>query len=285
MKKVILMILVFILALPVCGYANSVESEEKTGSHVTISEYEMIKSLQSKSVEELEKSGYDKLEIEEIIEFDYVEELKKRSEYSDHELTELGYKDSQIKLLKSIDSYDTIPEEVLLFSSAEVIITHDVDGATVNSNGTVINVSFSWNWNQKPVCTFNDAVGLSWSGDYICHEDTVQAEVDYALGSVIVDTVDYTDDMIDGISPSENGAGFDFNMLRGTPPTTEWAKSGSGSFVLVCYDHQHHSVQLVAKYGHSIINITSISVTYGAPSVSFEIGVEEADSFIDTYNF
>jgi hypothetical protein len=74
-------------------------------------------------------------------------------------------------------------------------------------------------------------------------------------------------------------------MIRGVPPVTEWAKSGRGSFTLVCYEHEHNNVQLAAKYGHSIFNISSIGITYGAPSISFEIGVETADSYVDTYNF
>ncbi|MDW7669259.1 MAG: hypothetical protein SCJ93_10575 [Bacillota bacterium] len=285
MKKIILMILICLLALPLNGFALSFDSESNTLNHVTVNEYEMIKNLKDKSVSELEKSGYNESEIIEIKELNYIEELKKRSDYSYSELLKLGYSDSQIELLKSLKSYDVIPEEVLLKSSAEVGIIHDVDGTTVNSNGTVINISFSWNWNQKPIFTFRDAVGFSWSGDYICHENTVQAEIDYAIGTTIINTVDFSDDMIDGISPASNGVGFDFKMIRGEPPLTSWAKSGNGSFVLVCYEHEHNNVQLLAKYGHSILNITSIGITYGSPSISFELFVETADSCIKTYNF
>jgi hypothetical protein len=285
MKKIISLIMVLTLLFSMTSFAYSVDFEGITGSHVTVNEYEMIKNVKNRSFAELEKLGYDETEINHIKDLNYIQELKKRSNNSYHELLKLGYTDSQIKLLKSLDSYDVIPEEVLLLSSAEVTIIHDVDGTTVNSNGTVINISFSWNWTQKPIFTFNDAVGFSWSGDYICHEDTVQAEIDYAIGTSIIETVDFSDDMIGEISPGTNGVGFDFNMIRGVPPVTEWAKSGRGSFTLVCYEHEHNNVQLAAKYGHSIFNISSIGITYGAPSISFEIGVETADSYVDTYNF
>ncbi len=168
--------------------------------------------------------------------------------------------------------------------AAEVDLILSKDISTNADNESWMWFDFEWEWTKAPVFLMYDAVAFSWNGDFICLESSVDADItylNYKYGTT--EEVDCKAEMRDGISPSANGVGFDFDMVKDSGYS--WVKSGTGSFTLRCSEHSHNEVQMRSEYGHGYVTITGITITYGSPGINFGFGVEEADVDVETHDF
>lgn len=281
MKKFISITLTFVLllscAISFC-YANNTDDSSVT----VVNEYEAYKELKNMDDSSLAKMGYDDNEIKKIKEFDYVKELRKLSKIDRKSLKSQGYSEKQIDLVKSLENPSIeLTEAQLIAASATVSLTKSKTYSSKANGKSSISFSWKFTWSSKPIFTGIDAVAFSWSGDFYCHETYVSAEIDYLKSDGTYITVDRSDAMVDGISPASNGVSVDF--MVSPDPIPGWAKKGSGSFYLMCDDHSHNSIQVQSSYGHGIVTLGDISITYGAPSITFNNGVQKLSNSVATY--
>ncbi|KYO68562.1 hypothetical protein [Thermovenabulum gondwanense] len=147
------------------AYAESNKPEQKIAK-VTINEYLMIKELKNKSDSELQKMVFSAKDIGKIRNFDYAEELYRRSKLDDSILKNLGYTDEQISMLRAFSG----TEEEIIALAATLNISAKTDSYYYSeaNNRTYYRARFDWNWSTAPAVMMEDIIGIAWSeGMYI----------------------------------------------------------------------------------------------------------------------
>ncbi|MDF2838380.1 MAG: hypothetical protein K0S60_83 [Evtepia sp.] len=215
----------------------------------------------------------------------YIEQLNSLTQYSDETLTERGYSEGNIKIVEKMrEDENYLPSNSeLMAAAAELRMTLNAYGIK-GSNSTAYNVYWNYYWTSSPVFQDRDGVAISWSGDYICDENSVSMKLNRGYTTNV--WYDNTQAMIDGIQPANHGIGGEFELL-----SNGFARAGQGSFTLKCYDHVHSAVQLQWSYGHSKWTISGYSIGIGfsgggpsaAGSISFKQGVQALSNGVKTF--
>lgn len=259
MKKIVslLLTLVIVIFIPMNTFAIN--------NTVKISEYQIIRSLQSKSDDELRIMGMKNEDIQRIKSFDYKRELEKRSRLDINQLKDLGYKKEQVKQLKEFKG----TEAEINALTAYVYISSS-SYLRYNGNHDWI-VKFWWTWSSCPVWAYTDLIGMGW----------VAANNGYAVATDVVTdhiaTAYYSDGTSKNLSVVPLGGGHAQVTVpdgKSDPDgTLHWNTNGTG------YVHIHSyavmtSLEYRAGYGHSYTTMTpSLSIgkdcSFGfSPSVS-----------------
>jgi len=163
-RSIIASILVLCLLLSTASvFAAEISSEKVISKQTqTLSEYDIIKKLQSKTDEELLDMGYEKddiLEIRKINFSKYVEELKAKTPAM---LREQGYSEDEVNLIKRSNN----EAEILTQTMGKVTYTVTAMSLKCENNITRLKAQFTWEWSSKPVVTLIDIVGMTTNKDF-----------------------------------------------------------------------------------------------------------------------
>ena len=155
---------VYAAGAPDAASAKIIPPEESVIATTTISEFDIINTLKNTPAEELLKQGYSQQEIEEIQEFSFEEALLERAQYSETQLRNMGYSDSEISNLKAFLNNEISASTALASSYTELVVSVSVSQAST----TRIDGKFSWNWTRTPYVTlFYEApckIVCAWKG-------------------------------------------------------------------------------------------------------------------------
>lgn len=145
---------------------SSTDSTDFTGTSFssTKNEYEMFKSLQASSAEELQHLGYSDTEIQEIKNLSYEDALYERAQLPTSELKALGYNDAQISFMKNYDGRPLTDDQIDLMS-AEIV--NNISIWPDNASENLVTCHYYWEWDIKPVVygtAIKDTAVVAWAG-------------------------------------------------------------------------------------------------------------------------
>ena len=128
----------------------------------TLSEYDYVKKLQSKTDRELTEMGYEESDIKAIrdIDFDeYVQELKSSTPDT---LAEQGFSNSAISVIQNSEN----EAEILAVTMGNV--TYSVTAVSLTYSGGIsrLKAMLQWSWSSKPTLTMKDIVAITTNKDF-----------------------------------------------------------------------------------------------------------------------
>lgn len=265
--------------LPSEQYHNQIiAGHAKTVSTSTSNEYEILKMLENMSIDELTQRGYsaDTIAAVESGQLDDIilETTFERASLSVGELSNMGYSDSEITVLKNLNGDETL-EEISTYGILADCICYNtlVDHFYSTYTGkTYFIVSFGWEWDKCPVWLMTDCVGVGWNHNF--HPDdsldpysdtdynTIYKKyvnIDFSIGNK------YTSKAMAEKQLNTCEDQFDMNGYYGP---RYYVKGGWGTIAL-SQTGQQNDVKMSFKYGH---NEAFASASVGYPwGVSFSI--------------
>lgn len=245
---------------------------EQKLTQISINEYQLVKKVQAKSVEELRNSGLTDSQIQDIKSIDYAKKLRERAKLSEDTLVAYGYSKDQIKMLKNFKGTE---EEINRLASDVNLVIDDNSYLFHYSGNTYFKIMYSWEWNSCPIYSYVDCIGFGWQNDDMYYVPSYTPwhsynEVKYynlSDGSYAL-TLTY------GIVNEEQISSFDLNnTITGN---STWSKIGYGQIYLRKTGTAACENQVAVKYGHSTVN-TSPTISTGGVGLSFSKGVESMD--------
>lgn len=266
-KISIILTLVLIINLMFTGiiYANTgsdikLIDKAKSDGIFEINEFDFVITLQEMDDYELEEQGYSESEIQEIRNFDFKEELRKRyTENSIEDLKKQGYSINQDDISKALDGD---PDAMRRLSST---LRYNMfrGNAGYSSNFSYLDVWVEWEWSTMPLFTHTDIIAFTWSKDY-SSSDASYSKVFYQYMGDRKDTKKY------GINGKSPGKGCDFQIPLTHPNNSNWVGK-SGEVYLSLYDRSEiKNAEVAMKYAHKLFT-GQLSVTYpGGLSIRFE---------------
>lgn len=157
-RKIILLMLVFIVAFCQTGIAQAEETNEK--ETYQLSEYDYYVSVRKLSFDEAEKTfEISKHDYESVLGIE--NKIVELSAMSDRELYERGMNDNQIDTLRKYNG-SKLEDNPQLKS---VLATLSVSLIKVSSSSSAVTVRANWSWNSKPLITalnYYETVAFRW---------------------------------------------------------------------------------------------------------------------------
>lgn len=305
-KNALCMALAFFLitSIAIPCFAETLERNDNQKEHgqftqTVINEYDYIVELRGQTDTELASNGVSADEINALRSNSVEDELMARRELSDDVLINYyGYTEQQIQILHNYNGgkLEDYPELRSIF--AEVSFS---SFTILKATTQEIKIKFSWAWDAMPIWTWNDAIAVAWCPTYGFDNGTLRLDKNNSLNSITYKSNRYShrvnyffkDEMLNKLSKSE------FPMSKTFPEVfdydLEWASEG---IVVLDFNKPQDSapissLDIVVSYGHSELNIGSVSVGLdssgtGNIGISFEKGVNEVCSeicFVDINPF
>lgn len=222
---------------------------------------------------------------------EYLEILHSYTKYSYEEIEEMGITEGNKEIIRKIKENPQYRPSETELTSAAAEVTLNLS-ATVHKYASMTRVDVEWDfsWTAWPMAWQRDGVAITWSGDYIIDETSMEGRVNYGGGRIYIwEDVDHSVDI------AHNGYCGEFDVVKpvdygGGELTESNADEGEGSFSLYCYDHGHNACQIQWAYGHSVITIVpGVGVSFGASgpslagSITFKNGVEKLSEGLQTF--
>lgn len=259
-KKVISIMVVILLAFCIAF----VYEESNKPVKVSLNEYLVLKELKNKSVSELQKMGFSAKDIEKINNFDYAEELYKRSKLDDSTLKNLGYTDKQISMLRNFSG--TEKEIIPLAGYLDIWSYVNSYYYSKENNRTYFQVNFGWQWSTPPAFMGTDIIEFAWSeGMYIdLSPSKTYHRVQYVnsrYGYSYYENIDIEPKAPVGKAQTK----FEMyrNLIPDPPISYEWAKSGYGSIqvsklgripeIAMLIEYRHQTLLYLYRAGYDYI--------------------------------
>lgn len=276
MKRFLSLILVLALVLSVSSFTYASTDNQFSTS---ISEQDIILKLDEGSIPNtygiVRTAGNTYKDM-------YINELEKRSEFSEDTLKNYGYSSDQIGLLRNFEA----TEYQLRALSSSLNISGRIKNwdYSSSSNRTSATIKFNWSWSSKPSMTKKDIVALAWSDGFKSTSSTSKMKVYYYSPTGNKKSYSMT-----GKKSTGEGISYSFNMDKWLYDSdmddyvSWWAKKGSGK-ANILQSGKIDLFEAVAVYGHSTYSL-SPSIDYkGGISVGFSKGVKEMDRDEMEYN-
>lgn len=127
-----------------------------------VNEYEMFQNLKTYSQEELRERGYTDTEIETIQSLTYETAISDLGDLPREELEGYGYTGEQIDFIKAYDGEPLSDEDIQLLSINLTIALRVYDAST-----SKVTLYYSWEWASRPVIYGNairDVAAVGWQG-------------------------------------------------------------------------------------------------------------------------
>ncbi len=272
MRKFLCMILVLSLVLGMGTAAFAETSNDTTGKlgHTvetsTCNEYAMLKELAKESEFSLVKQGYTKSEIVEIKDYkeNYTKHLEKLDKLEDQGLTNLGYDEEQIKMIRTFKGSEAELYGLSATLSLNVVKTDFRYKETERSRGTF---SYEWTWSGIPMSTSTDIVAASWNDWEIVSRSSTIKYYDMTTGSYEKSTTGTRKDPTS--SGGIAGAGYTFPLR--ISKENLFAKNGKVSLNLISDVFSRKVFYFYAAYGHTVL---SVSPSFALSGSGINVGIE-----------
>lgn len=277
MKKIIPFMLLLIFAVQPF-YVNATTIEEPIT--YTINELDYFLMLRNTSDEDLLKNGLTTEQIEDIRQFDLVEEVKNRAELSNPQLKSMGYSTSDISDIKEFAQIDNITEEQVINSLSFATVTFTLNKPTTTTSFYIYNFSFVWS--KCPIFIQQDLIAATWAAT-----GSNGSPVNVAINKPksYLTTTNATTGGAPAI-PNEthywrinneySSANLKFSMGYNLGSgMSYWTKSGNGQLRIdAVVAGTIYEMYLKLGYGHSVVTGTpSVSFSGSGPSIGFKFGV------------
>lgn len=275
MKKIISIFMMFalIFSLNIPVFASEKEPENQICNEeinlendevVYLSEYDMIKNLQTMEYDELVNIGYTDEQIQELemINFEKIVEDARSKGYE--YLKDEGYTDEEIQIIYSDDL-----EAAARVLSAELTLTCGISRFYYSSasDRTTIDTEFSWTWDKCPTLTLTDIIGMTISNDmYLDDSNVIVRYYENGDWDSYSQTKTYTMKRAAAVSFAQ--CTFDINLFNEPsvdPPEVALEGEGTCSWQL---DGELTQAAILVKYGHSTVKC-SPSISLGDAGFSF----------------
>lgn len=263
----VMLICCLILTMTNGAFASD-SAQEIQGPIISVSEYEIVKNLTSKSNVQLKKEGYTIKDIEEINSIDFGK-LANEMRHTDVEtLKARGVSEEEIYIIKNSPN----DEAVLRASMGDVTYNISYSNFKYTSSSTSVTTKAHWNWTKAPVSQFTDIIASSTNMGMIAETQTGVAYyykngikggsanmkylTPFTKGETKVSAlrIPMCESRVDtgDIRPSN------YVALMGDL-TTNWV-----------YGQKVTKVGLACNYGHSKISLTpTVSISNGGVSIGF----------------
>lgn len=279
MKKVLSMLLVLSLVLGMGTTAFAETSKDITdelGGTVKVSacnEYAMLKELAKEGEFSLVKQGYTKSEITEIRDYkeNYIRHIEKLGDLEDQALTNLGYGEDQIKMIRNFkgseaELYGLSATLSLNVTNASFEFKENEPKSSRYSKGTF---EFGWAWNGMPMSTSTDLVGASWNSWAITSRSSSIKYYDMTTGAYKKTTAATKKDPTG--AGAIGGAGYKFPLRISSENL--FARNGQVTFKLKSDVHDLKDFYYYVAYGHTVLTVSpSFSVSGSGPNVELAFG-------------
>lgn len=245
-KKILSLILSMLVMIPSIGVNAKINTKstfnpkasiEKSEVHKQkFNEYDVFKSLKAKSDTELKNDGLNKEQIEKIRNFNYEDELIRRSKLDARTLTAMGYTLDEINQLKNfkrteqevrklapVKSVDTQPRSLGSTATGKIYS----ESSYFYNYGHDREIEFSWEWDKSPVFNNTDLIALGWRAN---NSEGVSLNSHLTRSNCTINYVNFYDNRTssksDSITPLGDGkASIKIPMINGRG-TDNWVKSG-----------------------------------------------------------
>lgn len=277
LKKILMSCMIFTLVLG----GNSFASENSNpNNEYSISEYELVKQLESKSNSELKRIGYDNDEIAQIRNYDElfkknIEEIKGIDE--DVLKNDFEYTDEQIDIIQNFNG----SESQMAKASATVNVKATKNSSSSTSKLSKLNVKIRFVWSGIPAVQFKDSFAMVNSEKMFYDNKSTLFTCTYIAGNGYKKTYRFS---LKANEAGTTGADVSFPVYK-NHGTKYYLKSGSANVPL---SREHTSANRIIScgigvaYGHVLVPATSISVSYKDLSISFS---GKTSKTYDTFKF
>ncbi|MBQ6294096.1 MAG: hypothetical protein IJK77_09630 [Lachnospiraceae bacterium] len=268
-KTVRRMALLIAFAILLSGFELAAYAREMlNGRATTINEYDYLLNMKERSDSELFDEGYTSEDINSIrhLEDAYSNHLRQFMVLDDAALSNLGYSNEQIMILRSFNG----SEEQIRALAATLFFDLYIDFVTWSQadNRTNARLCYDFSWNGVPLIKTRDIVAVSWN------DWTINGTLSYityvsitGTGSNLYLPATY----VPNNGPTSFGGGFKFAMTQND--NYYWAKSGYGIFTLY-KNYIRHDLSAYAEYGHSTVLLNPGFSIPGYGSISFTYGID-----------
>lgn len=264
----------------VLGGSSFASENENPNSEYSISEYELVKQLESKSNSELKRMGYDNEDIDQIRNYDElfkenIEEIKGINE--DVLKNDFEYTDEQIDIIQNFNG----SESQMAKASASVSVKATKNSSSSTSKISRLNVKIRFVWSGIPATQFIDSFAMVNSENMFYDNKSTLFTCTYVAGNGYQRTYRFS---LRSNDAGTTGADVSFPVYK-NHGTKYYLKSGSANVPL----HREHtsankiiSCGIGVAYGHALLPSTPISVSYKNLSISFSGKVSKT---YDTFKF
>lgn len=241
-------------------------------------EWDFVEELEFASSEDLIRMNISKSDAERYVKEAY-DALYKRASMSEEELLEMGYTSFQIDILKKYANGSKLTR-----SEIRAITATYYDYISVsNVTSRTATIDYNWYWDQAPVVTQKDSVGVIWravnsNGTYMDINRTARyAGLTYYKGSNYM----FFTSSVQFENVGFDGANAQFQLGYEDNGAVVYAKYGYVTISLaldssVLDDFAY--VRFYGQYGHTVIGIGYPSISLSFPfSISFS-----GNTYIDT---
>lgn len=281
LKQVLISCMVFTLLLGSSSFALEDENlnSDSSNTEYSMSEYELIKKLESKSNSQLKSIGYDNEEIEQIRNYDdlfkeNIEEIKDLDK--DTLKNDFDYTDDQIDIIKNFNG----SEIQMAKSSATVRVTATKNSSSSKSKVSKLNVKIRFVWSGVPAVQFKDTFAMV-NSEKMFYNKTTLFTCTYVAGNGYKRTYRFS---LKANEAGTTGADVNFPVYK-NHGTKYYLKSGSANVPLV---REHTSSNRIITcgiglaYGHVLVPSTPVNVSYNGLGISFSGKVSKT---YDTFKF
>lgn len=279
-KKIftLLICIVLIFGIPTHAFAEeTILVENDRPCSVTISERDIIKTLQAKTDDDLRLMGYSSEEISTLRGITDEAVVSKIRTQSDEQLRKQGLTKTQIEIIRNETNIQKAAEE----SFGKVTYTIDSVSYKYVSPNTILTVLAEWNWESEPLFLFTDIIACTTSeSGFTMTSATGTANYRIAKGGSVKEYAALP------VKTESSGTGtyakidLSKTYTRAARPTKMIAFDGSITTTFKA-SKRIASVGISSKYGHSTITLNP-SVSFGnegatisfSPSEKVETGTE-----------
>jgi|GEM_PF-999608 len=275
-----ILILTILVSSNSFAFADDENSKLSTNYDTYTSEYDMYVTIKENADNRLYLNSMDVSDevINKVLDGEVEEELLDRKSLPREELYNMGYKDSDIKILQSYNG-----EPIEKFAAASDLLGGVYTTMWVpTKTDDVMSIKLAWWWSKLPIFMLTDTIGATWWGNkgadlqlltsYAAYP--TKCVVDYRLGGArggIVNTVN--------IKPNYQGQdAITYNIeMEGNSYRASGAFAFNGCLYVSVGTKGKHSIEYFhfrADYAHKQIEINSPSIGLdykGAPSIGFSI--------------
>ncbi len=267
---------------------NSNTNLTKNSTTYTITEFDLLENLKSKTDVELKEQGFSQNQIDDLRKANFEKEVLNLQKLSNDELLIKGFSQNQIDDIKNYDKNNKLKSKTTLRNlSGKLTLTYTLLDYYYSSsnNRTYCRIRLKWRWNTNPLFTFHDMVAQLISENMYMNPSTSYHRVYYYKSneSHFFKNIKYNMET-DGNTTSFMRSKFDMNTFYpGGPDPGNIAKLGFAYFGWSKYG-KINEISTVTKYGHSYANVfidTNVSATDLSFTITPTISVDE----IGTYNY
>lgn len=285
MLSLVMFVCIFAPAMNI--YAKDFIADDIVKENYTeYNEYEMYKSISSKTDKELLEEGYSNKDIKYIRDFDYEAAVRERANLPEETLKLYGYNENEIKELKSFAVSKNIPEASLMSIARATlgssIRTKKVGYVTENGKSVrYVDLQYTFQWKKVPffilsdlvVIAFNSNNASAYSYKVVSGNNMKTNMTNLSTGAVTTNTYSW---VFDTSSTKAVSAKFPVGIKDANGNLTHMCWTGIGLIRLTNPDTSSR-LYIDACYGHTTINIVpsfSINISGVSAGVSLRSGMD-----------